>query len=60
MTADLNPTQFLEFCTKEKAGLVTLRSISTTKKNGVWRVEYEEVRKVVDTEKKIDKVIVTG
>lgn len=45
MTANLSPEAFLDFCQKEKAGLVVLKSISTVSgRNGLWRVEYEEVK----------------
>jgi hypothetical protein len=43
MTADLEPDEFLAFCEREKQ--VILRSVSTTKHNGIWRVEYEDAPK---------------
>jgi hypothetical protein len=45
MTADLDPKAFLDFCERERRGEVVLRSVSVTDRNGVWRVDYEEVKK---------------
>ena len=61
MTADFTGQEFLAFCEREKRGDVIVHDLrNVTGRNGVWRVQYEEVKKIVDTKAEDDKVKATG